>query len=58
VKLARFRKPKVACFLSYVGYRSNTSTSNIIYTYKYIQNLYPKQTGRGDKDRRKRRKEI
>jgi hypothetical protein len=42
VQLARFRKLKVACFLSYVEYRSNTNTSNIIYAYKYIQNMYPK----------------
>jgi hypothetical protein len=25
VKLARFRRPKVACFLSYVEYRPNTN---------------------------------
>jgi hypothetical protein len=30
VKLARFRKPKAACFLSYVDYRLNTNTSNTI----------------------------
>jgi hypothetical protein len=28
VKLARFRKPKAACFLSYVEYRPNTNTNN------------------------------
>jgi hypothetical protein len=38
VKLARFRKTKAACLLSYV---SSTNTSIIIYTYKYIQNMYP-----------------
>jgi hypothetical protein len=27
----RFRKPKALCFLSYVEYRSNTNTGNIIY---------------------------
>jgi hypothetical protein len=42
VKLARFRKSKVTCFLSYVEYKRNTNTRNIIYTYKYIQNMYPK----------------
>jgi hypothetical protein len=42
VKLARFRKPKATCFLSYVEYRSNINISNIIYTYKYIQNICPK----------------
>jgi hypothetical protein len=28
VKLARFRKPKAACFLSYVEYRPNINISN------------------------------
>jgi hypothetical protein len=42
VKLARFRKPKAACSLSYVEYRPNTNTSNIISIYKYIQNMYSK----------------
>jgi hypothetical protein len=28
----RFRKPKAACFLLYVKYRSHTNTNNIIYT--------------------------
>jgi hypothetical protein len=28
VKLARFRKPKVAYFLSYVEYRPNSNTSD------------------------------
>jgi hypothetical protein len=27
VKLARFRRPKAACFLSYVEYRPNTNTA-------------------------------
>jgi hypothetical protein len=40
VKLARVRKPKAACFLSYVEYRPNTNKSSIIYTYIYIQNMY------------------
>jgi hypothetical protein len=30
VKLVRFRKPKATCFLSYVEYRPNTNTSNIM----------------------------
>jgi hypothetical protein len=42
VKLARFRKTKVTCFLSYVGDRRNTNISIIICTYKYIQNMLPK----------------
>jgi hypothetical protein len=42
VKLVRFRKPKVACFLSYVEYRPNTNASNIIDIYTYTQNMYPK----------------
>jgi hypothetical protein len=41
VKLARFRKPKVICSLSYVEYRPNTNASNVKYTYKYAQNLNP-----------------
>jgi hypothetical protein len=32
---------RVTCFLSCVEYRPNNNTSNIIYTYKYIQNMYP-----------------
>jgi hypothetical protein len=40
--LMRFRKPKAICFISYVEYRPNTNTSNIIYTYKYIQNMNQK----------------
>jgi hypothetical protein len=27
MKLARFRKPKVICFISYVEYRPNTNTA-------------------------------
>jgi hypothetical protein len=42
VKLARLRKPKAACFPSYVKYRLKTNTTNIIYTHKYIQNMYSK----------------
>jgi hypothetical protein len=42
IQLARFRKPKAVCFLSYMVYRSYTNTSNIIYAYKYVQNMYPK----------------
>jgi hypothetical protein len=30
VKLARLRKPKAACFLSYVEYSPNTNPSNIV----------------------------
>jgi hypothetical protein len=37
-----FRKPKAICSLSCVEYKPNTNISNIIYTYKYIQNMYPK----------------
>jgi hypothetical protein len=37
-----FRKPKVTCFLSYVEDRPTTNTSIIIYTYKYIQNMFLK----------------
>jgi hypothetical protein len=32
VKLARFRKPKATCFLSYVEYRPKTNASNIMKT--------------------------
>jgi hypothetical protein len=42
VKVARFRKPKATCFLSHVGYRPNKNKSNIIHTYKYIQNMHLK----------------
>jgi hypothetical protein len=30
VRLARFRRPKAICFLSYAEYRTNTNTSNIM----------------------------
>jgi hypothetical protein len=42
VKLARFRKTKVICFLLYLEHRSVTNTSVSIYTYKYIQNMFLK----------------
>jgi hypothetical protein len=34
MKLARFRKLKTACFLSYVEYRPNTNISKGVVTYK------------------------
>jgi hypothetical protein len=59
VKLARFRNPKVACFLSYVEYRAFTNISNIIYTYKGIQNIYPKvRLAEETKDRGKEGKKV
>jgi hypothetical protein len=42
VKSARYRKMKVACFLSYVENRLNTNISIMFYTYKYIENMPPK----------------
>jgi hypothetical protein len=57
VKLARLRKPKAKYFLSYVEYRPNINISNIIPTYKYTQNMYPKVRLIGDHRKRKRRKE-
>jgi hypothetical protein len=58
VKLARFGKSKATCFLSYVEYRTNTNASNITYTYKHLQNMYPvvglvKEIKRGRKGRNK-----
>jgi hypothetical protein len=41
VKLARFRKPKATCLLSYVEQRPNTNTS-ITHTKKHTQSMYPK----------------
>jgi hypothetical protein len=38
-KLARLRKPKAMCFSSYVEYRPNTNTSNIIHTEKYMHSM-------------------
>jgi hypothetical protein len=60
-KLASFRKPKASCFLSYVEDRPSTNTNNIIYTYKYIQTMYPKgglvaETKGGGKEGKKDRK--
>jgi hypothetical protein len=52
VKLARFLQPEAICLLSYVEYRLNANRSNTIYTYKYLQNMYPKvRSGRGDQER-------
>jgi hypothetical protein len=46
VKLARFRRPKATCFLSYMEYSPNTNTSNIIERKRErerkIQSTYPK----------------
>jgi hypothetical protein len=42
LQLARFRKTKVACFFSNGEERFNTNTNIIIYTYKYMQNMFPK----------------
>jgi hypothetical protein len=41
VKLVKFRKSKATCFLSDVEDRANVNISNIIYTWKYIQNMFP-----------------
>jgi hypothetical protein len=54
VKLARIRKPKAICFLSYVEYRPNANTSIIIYTCVHTQNMFPivgllEKTRRGGK---------
>jgi hypothetical protein len=40
-EVSQFRKLKSTCFLSYVEYRPNTNLSNVTYTYRYIQNMYP-----------------
>jgi hypothetical protein len=42
VKSARFRKTKVIHVLSYAEDRTNTNANIIMYTYKYIQNMFPK----------------
>jgi hypothetical protein len=57
VKLATFRKPKAAYFLSYMEYMLNTNISNITYAYKYIKNIYSKmefveETKGGGKERK------
>jgi hypothetical protein len=41
-EVSRSRKTKAMCFLSYVEDRPNTIIRNIIYAYKYVQNMYPK----------------
>jgi hypothetical protein len=41
-EVSQVQKPKATCFLSYVEYRPITNIRNIIYTCKYIQNIYPK----------------
>jgi hypothetical protein len=59
MKLSRFKKTKVECFLSYVEDRPNAkNTSIIIYTCKYIQNMFTKvelleETNRGGKEGKK-----
>jgi hypothetical protein len=45
VKLPRFRKPKATCFLSYVDYRPNTNTSNIMKN-KSCQGKFTNRRGR------------
>jgi hypothetical protein len=52
MKLARFRKSKPSCFFSYVEYRPKTNISNIIYAYKYIQNMNPEVGLVGETKRR------
>jgi hypothetical protein len=42
VKLAKFRRTKVTCFLSYVEDRYNTNASLTLNLYKYIHNMFPK----------------
>jgi hypothetical protein len=42
MKLTRFYNPKATCFLSYVEYKTNINTSNIIFTKKYRENIYSK----------------
>jgi hypothetical protein len=37
-----FRKTQATCFLSYMEDRSNTNISIIIYTYKYVWNMFSK----------------
>jgi hypothetical protein len=42
VKLARFRKTEVTCFLSYVQDRANTNTSIIAYTLSIYRTSFQK----------------
>jgi hypothetical protein len=50
VKLARFRKPKATCFLSYVEYRLSTNNGNIIINRSHLGEV----TYEGGEDRRKK----
>jgi hypothetical protein len=44
MKLARFRKPKATCFVSYVEYRPNINTSNIMKNRSHLGEI---TNGRG-----------
>jgi hypothetical protein len=48
---------KAACFFSYVEYRPNTNISYYVYIEIYIKHISQSGTGRGDKGKRKSRKE-
>jgi hypothetical protein len=55
VKLARFRKPKAACSLSYVKQRPNTNTSSIYTIYKACIQKWDWQRKLREKEKRKER---
>jgi hypothetical protein len=50
-EISQGQKDNSACFLSYVEYRSNTNTSNIVYTEHKSTNV----TGKEDQGRKKGR---
>jgi hypothetical protein len=57
VKLSRFRKTKVTCFLSYVEDRSNKNTSIITYAYMFPKVGLLKETIGGGKREKNNRDE-
>jgi hypothetical protein len=46
VKLARLRKPKAACFPSYVDYRPNKNISNIMKTGHATGRAHTREEGK------------
>jgi hypothetical protein len=47
-EVARFRKPKATCFLSYMDYRPTINISNIIYIQVFTEHVPKSGTSRGN----------
>jgi predicted small secreted protein len=56
-EVSQAQKAKGCMSSSYVEYRPNTNTNDYIYMETYTKRVSKRGTGRGDQERRKRRKE-